>query len=59
VIQAIDDATRFVLVEVYRDAEAPLRHRTRRTTRSGGTRWPSSWLHPEPACASRTSFPVK
>lgn len=27
VIQASDDPTRFVLVEVYRDADAPLRHK--------------------------------
>ena len=27
VIQQKDDATRFVLVEVYRDAEAPARHK--------------------------------
>lgn len=27
VVQRIDDPTRFVLVEVYRDAEAPARHK--------------------------------
>ena len=27
VIQQVDDPTRFVLVEVYRDAEAPARHK--------------------------------
>lgn len=27
VVQAIDDPTRFVLVEVYRDEQAPLRHK--------------------------------
>ena len=27
VVQQQDDATRFVLVEVYRDAEAPARHK--------------------------------
>src|SRR5262245_24661502 len=27
VVQQLDDATRFVLVEVYRDADAPLKHK--------------------------------
>jgi quinol monooxygenase YgiN len=27
VVQALDDPTRFVLVEVYRDEQAPLRHK--------------------------------
>jgi autoinducer 2-degrading protein len=39
IAQEPDDPARFVLIEVYRDADGPAGTRKQRTTKHGATRW--------------------